>query len=104
MSHITPKILLGIALLLLLVTIAGNHGLLHLQKINNELRQLEGKNLSLQSEITALEHRIFALQNDDAELERVAREELGLSRTGEIVYIFPQTQKKSAVNSLPGTP
>ncbi|MGH7831713.1 MAG: FtsB family cell division protein [Candidatus Binatia bacterium] len=50
----------------------------------------------------ALRQRIHRLRHDDLYLEKIAREELGLARPGEIVYNFAaEAQRKSTALSEP---
>ncbi len=84
-APIVLSLLVGI---LLVFTTFGSHGLLHLKEINNELAILEDKNTSLEREINQISRQVTELKVSKHALERKAREELGLSRTGEIVYIF----------------
>ena len=88
MSQLTSVALFCIAAMLLFFTVTGNHGVLQLEKINNELAAYEQKNGHLEADIGALEQKIFAVQNQNSALEKVAREELGLAKPNEIVYIF----------------
>ncbi len=101
MGRFAPTIIMCIVLLLVFATVTGNHGLLHLQKINNELGLIEGKNRSLESELFEMENRITELKQNPLVLEKRGREELGLSRPGEIVYIFPKLEMQSATQVAP---
>lgn len=94
MSKITSWILFGLALSLCVITVLGKHGLVELYQLTRESRLLETKNLELESEIIELRNTKFALEHSDVELEKHAREELGLSKPGEIIYIFPQTNEE----------
>ncbi len=78
-------------LMVLYFTVAGSHGLLHLQKINNELALLDQKNRELESEILDLENKVYGIKTSRFELEKSVRQELGYARPGEIVYITPQS-------------
>ena len=89
MNQLTSLLLICAGIVLLLSTLTGSHGLLHLQKINNEQRFLEQKNQELEEEVQELQAQIAAVQHQPFTLEKKARQELGLSRPGEIVYIFP---------------
>lgn len=53
---------------------------------------LEERTRALQQENELLREKIYRLGNDDRYLEKVAREELGLAREGEIVYRFPSSK------------
>jgi cell division protein FtsB len=88
MQHLTPVALFCIAVMLLFFTVTGNHGVLQLQRINNELEAYDRKNGQLESDIHDVQTRISQLQHDDSALEKIAREELGLARRNETVYIF----------------
>lgn len=94
MNKLSSFLIILLALVLILITIAGNHGLLHLKRINQELEELERQNNRLESEIITLENRIFGIQQSKFTLEKKAREKLGLSKPGEIVYIFPETPQR----------
>lgn len=83
-----PAALILVILVLIVFTTYGSHGLLHLREINNELAVLQKKNNALESEITVVSRDINDLKNQNFALEKKAREELGLSRPDEIVYIF----------------
>lgn len=77
--------------LLFLSTIVGQHGLLHLWKLRQDQRALEAEVFTLLRGNEELRHRLARLQTDTEFLEKVAREELGLAREGELVYRFPES-------------
>lgn len=73
----------------------GDHGLPKLFAINRELNTLEAKNRALETDITETKNKIYSLSSDDLTLERRAREELGLVKPGEVVYIFPDKSSQA---------
>lgn len=89
--------------LLTLVTIVGERGALHLWRLRGEKSNLDEQNYRLQKENEALRQRISRLRNDDAYLEKLAREELNLVRPGEVVYRFSkaETRRNSVLNEAP---
>lgn len=87
MRHFTTLTIWAIIILVLVCTVAGNHGLLHLFQINNELESLEEKNRALESEIAVIRSDATGLKQNKFVLEEKARE-LGLSKPGEIVYVY----------------
>lgn len=89
MNRFTTTILLSIALLLIFTTVFGNYGLIQLLQVEQKLDTLRNKNQELASEIVRLENKIHAIEISRFELEKNSREQLGLSKPGEIVYIFP---------------
>ncbi len=97
-----PLFVLGTLILLLsLVTIVGERGALHLWRLRGEKTRLDEQNYRLQKENEALRQRVQSLRDDDAYLEKVAREELQLARPGEIIYRF---QSDPARAGPPGEP
>src|SRR5689334_1984529 len=89
MQGLVPRIAVGVAGLLtvgmLLLAVFDPHGALavrrqrsKLQDVNSEVAKLEQQNEQLKKEIDQLRH-------DPATIERIAREQLGLVKPGEVV-------------------
>jgi cell division protein FtsB len=55
---------------------------LRVQNLQSEVTRLEAENKRLQQEIESLKKSTFAV-------ERIAREDLGMSKPGEVVYMLP---------------
>ena len=87
-DRLTPFILSSLAFSVLYFSFTGDHGLLYLKRLNEKVEHLSNRNTELKSEIATLEHRIYFINNKDFYLEKKAREELGLSKAGEKVYLF----------------
>ena len=84
-----PIYLLGILIVLIaLDTMVGERGALHLWRLRGEKNRLDEQNFRMQKENAALRERLSRLRNDDAFLEKLAREELNLVKPGEVVYRF----------------
>ena len=90
---LTPAILILMSFAVLFFTVTGNHGLLHLQQLNNELQQTKENNRNLESDIAKLNNEIYVIEHSRARLEKIAREELGLSKANEIIYVVPEAEK-----------
>ena len=86
-------LLVGYALLAA-STLAGEGGLLHLWKLQQQQRELQTEIFTLLRENEDLRTRIERLHSDDKFLEKVARESLKFAKQGEIVFLF---QDPSAV-------
>ena len=56
--------------------------------LKKELKEIENYKQSLKIENKKLEECSYFLQNDNRFIENIAREELGLVKTGEMVYFF----------------
>lgn len=78
----------------LLFTVLGERGVFHLWRLRGEKIQLDEKNFALQKENDALRDRVDRIRSDDRYLEKLAREELGLIRQGEMVYRFAPSDSK----------
>ena len=79
---------------LALFTALGERGVFHLWRLRGEKKQLQERNFVLQKENEALRERVDRIHHDDLYLEKIAREELGMIRTGEIVYRFASPDSK----------
>lgn len=84
---------------LLLFTAFGERGVFHLWRLWGEKKHLDEKNFLLQKENDALRERVSRIRHDDLYLEKIAREELGLVRPGEMVYRFAAPDSKRNKNS-----
>lgn len=93
-SHVTLKAVVLLAAVLSIVFGAsflfsdrGLHELQHARTrvatLRAEIAQLEAENARLRAEIESVKKSSYAV-------ERIAREDLGMSRQGEIVYMLPK--------------
>ena len=82
--------LLGVCGFLVLSITVGEHGFLHLQKLRQEQQALRAEATTLVRSNEELRSRISRLQQDNAFLEKVVREELKFVKKGELVYLFPE--------------
>jgi cell division protein FtsB len=77
---------IGALILLLLSAVYGQHGLVHLRHLQARERELEQLTFQLQQRNEKLRQRIRRLESDDALIERLARERLGLVKKGDLIY------------------
>lgn len=87
------RILVPIILLLaimLFFTIFGDKGLLRAYRLRKELREIRKANVELERENERLKEEIKRLddKSDRRYIEKLAREELGLVKKGEILFQF----------------
>lgn len=92
-NKLTSLIMLSLVGITAFFTIFGNHGLLRLIHVDRELETVRQQNSDLESEIMQLKNKMFGLEHSSTVLEKTAREELGLSKPDEIVYIFSNTER-----------
>jgi len=78
---------LSVAALILFALFAGR-GIMQIYHLKEERDRIQGNNARLQEENRNLAEKISRLRNSKEEIEKVAREELGLVKKGEIIYQF----------------
>lgn len=61
-------------------------GLVQYVTLRQELSALTARNDGLQNSIRELRHQLERMKEDPAAIERVARDELGMVRSGEVVF------------------
>ena len=95
----------GLILLLVVVTIIGERGAIHLWRLHGEKSRIDEQNYRLQKENEALRQRISRIRHDNHYLEKLAREELNMARPGEVIYRFPNTRpdhvRRNPLNEAP---
>ena len=86
-------ILLTLTFFFLVITVAIFHkgGILTVHEFENELVKFEVSNETLKKENEKLRFQIKALKSDPLAIETLAREKLGMVRSGETIYqLVPQ--------------
>lgn len=83
---------LAVSLLLLVWNLFGDNGILANLRLEREHQALSAEKAQLEAENLRLMAEIKALQTNPRKIEEVAREDLGLGRPGEIIFVFPENQ------------
>ncbi len=73
-------------ILVIVLTISGKRGFLHMMRLQEELHEIESNNSKLKKENDKLKLEIINLKNNLRYLEELSRNELGLAREGELIY------------------
>jgi cell division protein FtsB len=90
------RTILGLALLLLAIhDLFGSHGLLAMRRTQTQMKELRGEINRLNQENSNLNKQVQALRTDPKAVERIAREEMGLARPGEMIFKLPDEPQKS---------
>jgi len=71
-----------------LLTIFGERGLMHIYQLKVEQTRIQAANARLREENRKLSEQVNRMRNNQKEVEKIAREELGLVKKGEIIYQF----------------
>lgn len=88
-AWLLPFALLVLAIVAVPLRILDERGLPRYRVLKSELGEVEEANARLEAEVRALEREVEALRSDPEAIERVARDELGMIREGELVFQFP---------------
>lgn len=83
-----PIGLLIFALISVPVMIFDADGLPRFRALKEELRETKVQNEKLQYEVVELQHKVDALRKDPRAIEKIARDELGMIREGEVVFVL----------------
>ncbi|MBI5206581.1 MAG: septum formation initiator family protein [Candidatus Firestonebacteria bacterium] len=86
-------ILYFIVLFLVFVFIAGKDGFISMINFYRKINVLESHIKELEKDNIMLEKEIEKLTKDDEYIEKIAREELSLIKSGEVVYKFVDVPK-----------
>jgi cell division protein FtsB len=78
---------------LLLVVIFGDNGLIELKRLQRQHADLIQENTSLNQENARMYGGIDRLKNDPDYIENIARQELGMIRSDELIFKFKDDSK-----------
>jgi len=86
--------LLGLLVLVLVVhDIFGTHGFLAMRRTEKEIQKVQADLDQLNKENLQLEEEVRELKTDPRKIEKIARDELGLAKPGEVIIKIPQSQQ-----------
>lgn len=88
MKRLAPFVLVLCAIGYLGFSFFGDESYDTLEKLEQNLEHQRVKNLETKSQIEELKKEVFRLQHDERTLEKAARNELGMSRHGELIFVF----------------
>lgn len=86
---VLPIALLAATLVGVPTMILSDEGWPRYQRLSQEVTVIKEQNERLRREVEALSRQVKVLRNDPREVGRIARDELGYLRPGEVVYQFP---------------
>jgi cell division protein FtsL len=90
--------LLGLLLLVMVVhDVFGTHGFLAMRRTESEIKKVKADLDALTKENEALAQEVKDLNSDPRLIEKIARDDLGLARPGEIIIRIPQGQQSEQV-------
>ncbi len=83
-------LLLLAALFLLMDDVFGAHGFVAMRRAEKEIEAVRKEIQRLNAENRELAEQVKALRSDPQLIEKIARDELGLARPGEVIIRIPQ--------------
>lgn len=91
LSWLLPFSLLVLAIVVVPLQIFDDQGLPRYRQLRNQLASEESENRSLRAEAEQLREEVARLRGNPAAIESVARDDLGMVRSGEIIFQFDNT-------------
>lgn len=93
-ARVVALLLAVLAVVLVMSFLFSREGISELQRARRRVSELETRIQTLERENAQLEAEIRSLQESTFAMERIAREDLGMAREGEVVYMLPEEEKK----------
>jgi cell division protein FtsL len=95
--------LVAALVLLLIQDVFGTHGVLAMRRAQKEAAAVKQEIDRMKTENQHLQDNVKSLKSDPQAIEKIAREENGLARPGEIVFKL-QPKQTDVANPAPATP
>ena len=96
MKGLAPAVVLLGLVVLTLISLFGGDSFSRLRAMQDGLEQQHDKGNALESEVVELRREVYGLQHKDRVLEKAARNELGMARPDELIFIFQEKQEDEA--------
>ncbi len=93
LRHYGPVLLALLVLVLVVHDIFGTHGYLAMRRTQQEIKRVTADIEQLNKENLQLEQEVKELKTDPHKIEKIARDELGLARPGEVIIKIPRSQR-----------
>jgi cell division protein FtsB len=90
LAWILPTGLLLVAIVSVPLLVLDDQGLPRYRALREEREEVLRQNEALRHEVRTLSREVEALRADPASMERIARDDLGMVRPGEILFQFPE--------------
>ena len=93
-SLFTMVLIAGFGAVMLLISVIGNYGILATNRLEEHEQILVQKLDSMVLEKVLMTEEIAALKTNPAYIELIARKQLGLVRTGEVIFYLPESAER----------
>jgi cell division protein FtsB len=98
MAWLLPFGLLVFAVVCVPLRILSEEGLPRYRKLKTQLERTQADNAALTREIASLSRDVKALRSDPVAVERIARDQLGMIRDGEVLFQFAPSETAFLTN------
>jgi cell division protein FtsB len=89
--------ILGLALFALFIhDVFGTHGFIAMRRTQKEIDEIRQQIGQINDQNKSLADQVNSLKTDPKSIERIAREEMGLARPGEMIFKIPDSPKTPA--------
>ncbi len=92
-SLFTMIMIAGFGAIMLLISVIGNYGILATERLKSYEQKLIHKLDLMRMEKVLMKEEIDALKTNPAYIELIARKQLGLVRTGEVIFYLPESSE-----------
>jgi cell division protein FtsB len=90
LSWLLPFGVLVLAIVAVPLHLLDDNGLPRYQVLEKELAQIRAENDRVERAVIDLSRAVEALRTDPHAIERIARDDMGMVREGELVFQFPE--------------
>jgi cell division protein FtsB len=99
--HYVPQLLAVFVAVLFVHDVFGTHGFLAMQRKQQEIQKVKAALERVNKENAGLEQDVKNLRTDPHTIEKIAREELGQARPGEVIIKLPAPPPTEAQPAKP---
>jgi cell division protein FtsB len=92
LSKKAPVVILFLALTLCLLAFLGDESFTKLQSLRKDLQGESVDNQKMQGYVEKLKREVWSLKKDDRLIEKSARENLGMARPDEKIFLFKESK------------
>ena len=96
MKQYAPVIVVVLACITALLSLFGDSSISKIRELEQAIEVQRDTNAELREKVVKLRHETTGLRHDDRALERAARNELGMARPNETIFIFEKEGKGSS--------
>ena len=95
-SLFSMVLIAGFGVVMLIISVIGSYGILATSRLEAHEQRLIQELESMKVEKTLMQEEVFALKTSQEYIELIARKELGLVHSTELIYYLPPSAKDSS--------